>query len=137
MSNFQRSILLIIAAIGATGIVTGVAIAVSPNHFVKQDSGITACKMISENMAKKESSNDPLETEADYNRIIKPFEQSSHADIKVAGMNLVNTIYKADTKTKDLGSAMVLMNTIQNQWSALQVACGKQGVDVPQLPNGS
>jgi hypothetical protein len=137
MSRIQGTILTILSAIGLLGIATGVAIAIAPDHFVKTDSGVEACQTLADNMAKQKSSDDKPMTEADYKRIRKPFENSKHADIKVAGTNVVDTVYKADTKSKDLGSAMVLLNKLQTQWGQLQVACSKEGVDVPQLPMGS
>lgn len=139
LSNFQRSVLLLIAAIGATGIATGVAIAVSPSNFVKEDSGVTACKTISKNMVEKKSSDSKPMTEADYNRIREPFENSKYTDIKVAGTNIVDTVYQADTQPdpNNIGGAIILMGTLQGQWGQLQVACSKRGVDVPQLPTGS
>jgi flagellar basal body rod protein FlgC len=140
MTRFQCVILSVITALGLLGIATGVAIAVAPNHFVKTDSGVAACKTISENMANSQSTkNNKKMTEASYKKARAPFENSSHADIKVAGMNIIDTIYQADTmKDPDnIGAAMILMNSLQSQWSDLQVACSKQGVDVPKLPTGS
>lgn len=102
------------------------------------DSGVTACKTISKNMAKKTSSDSKPMTETDYKRIRQPFEDSRYADIKISGMNIVDTIYQADTQPdpKNIGGAIILMGTLQGQWGQLQMACSNHGVDVPALPKG-
>jgi hypothetical protein len=138
MSPKLQSIVLIIAfALGAVGIGAGVAMAIAPNHFIKEDSGVKACKTIVDSMKKTDDikSDGPM-TEAKYHQIRKPFEESSHADIRVAGENIIDTIYQAQTQDdpQNLGGALILMGTLQGQWGQLQTACSKQGVDVPQLP---
>lgn len=134
MSTAQRNTIIFIICLVGACITAGVIVALTPGHF-KKDSGVTACKTLSDNMAKKSSSDKPM-TEADYHRIRAPFENSSHADIKVAGMNIVDTVYQAQTlkDPNNIGAALILMNSLQGQWSQLQVACNKQGVDLPQLP---
>jgi hypothetical protein len=137
MSQTQRIILVVIAVIGATGIAAGVAIALTPGHFAPTDSGVMACQTLAKNAKDNKPGSDKAMTEADYKKTRAPFEKSSFIDIRVAGTNVVDTVYKADRenqKNGDIGHAIVLMNTLQNQWGALQVACGHHGVVVPQLP---
>jgi hypothetical protein len=138
MGTAQRNTIIFIICLVGACITAGVIVALTPGHF-KKDSGVTACKTISENMAKKKTGSDKPMTEAEYKRLREPFENSSHADIKVAGLNILDTIYQADTQPdpKNIGGALILMGTLQGQWGQLQTACSNQGVDVPQLPMGS
>jgi hypothetical protein len=100
------------------------------------DSGVSACKTMADNMAKKQTASSKKMTEASYKKIRAPFENSKYADIKVAGMNIVDTIYQADTQPDpdNIGGAMILMGTLQGQWGQLQTACMNHGVTVPALP---
>lgn len=122
---------LLISAISGTG----------PASAVTADSGVAACKAMANNMTKSKDTSNTKMTKAKYNEARKPFEKSRHSDIKVAGTNLLATIYKADQMPQDdtdlgkqFGDAMVLMSAVQTNWSALQVACGNHGVTVPALP---
>lgn len=136
MSSIQRIILLFIGAFGTAAIVTGVAIAVTPGHF-KEDSGVTACKTLAKNVQDKKSGSDNPMTKAQYEKARTPFENSSYSDIRVAGTNVISTVYKADSKKiqdGDIGHAIALMNVLETQWGALQTACGNHGVTVPALP---
>jgi hypothetical protein len=97
------------------------------------DSGVSACKKMVENMDDGRADNAKW-TEADYFAARAPFESSKHADLRVAGTNLVDTIWKSEQTVDDesLGGALGLMSTLQTQMSQLQIACGNHGVAVPQ-----
>lgn len=101
-----------------------------------KDSGVAACEQMAVNAKDgKKSDKKTLMTEAQYKEKRAPFENSKYADIKVAGTNLVETIYKADHAQLDdtLGSSIVLLTTVQTQYGALQTACAAHGVDLPSL----
>lgn len=107
------------------------------NQSTSMDTGIAACKTIADNskLEKKQESDVPM-TKEDYDQVRRPFERSAYADIKVAGLNFVDTVYKADqasTEEGDLGEIMLLMTTLQSQYAALQVACGTHGITLPPL----
>lgn len=108
----------------------------SGNPLAK-DSGITACEDMAANVkAGKKSSSSAKMTELQRDQKLLPFQNSQYPDIKVAGGNLVETIYKADHMQTDDGiaSSIVLLTTIQTQYAALQTACANHGVNLPPLP---
>lgn len=101
----------------------------------QQDSGITACQEIKANAESGKKSSGAKMTEEQYKAKRAPFENSEFADLKVAGTNLVDSIYQMDQKKDDgnLTNALVTLHTIQNQYAALQTACANHGVDLPNL----
>lgn len=102
------------------------------------DSGVAACKRMAENVGK--SNKNETWGEPEYHAARMPFESSSHADIKVAGTNIVDTIWQMEKQSKDeenLGGALVTLTTVQTQWAALQTACANHGVTVPPLPTAA
>jgi hypothetical protein len=135
--------LTIIAAL--CGAVLFGGIGVLAVHAATPDSGVAACKTMASNMKKTDNikSDGPM-TASKYHQIRKPFEKSKHSDVRVAGTNIVDTIYNGskDLQTdsgdpgKSLGKAFALMGTLQAQWGQLQTACGNHGVTVPALPMG-
>lgn len=106
---------------------------------VQKDSGIAAC----EDMAKRASDSASGEkttetmTEAQYKDARAPFENSKYPELKIAGMNMVDTIKDAsDTLNKndaDLATAMLVLTNLKTDWAALQTACAAHGVTLPQL----
>jgi hypothetical protein len=103
------------------------------------DSGVSACQKMADNVGKNNGDNKPM-TEGDY-RIAKfPFENSKYADIKVAGVNMVDTIYNLEKQSQgdeDLGGSMVTLTMVTTQWGLLQTACANHGVTVPSLPTAA
>lgn len=133
----SRLILAIALVVALVMVLAGLGIyKVLHSYSASSDSGVAACKTMAENAKKPKSDNNKTWTEDDYHKARKPFEDSRYTDIKVAGTNLVDTIYAMDKKSKDdtdLGGAMAMLTTINQQWSALQVACGNSGVELPGL----
>lgn len=106
---------------------------------VSTDSGVSACKKMAENVGKNDGENE-VWGEAEYQAARMPFESSKHADIKVAGSNIVDTIWQMEKQSRseqDLGGALVTLTTVQTQWAALQTACANHGVTVPPLPTAA
>jgi hypothetical protein len=128
-------ILAVIAAILFPALYFSGALANTP---IAKDSGVSACEKMAENAGKKNVKGGGGKWgEPEYRAARMPFESSEHADIKVAGGNMVDTIYnleKQGDNEDDLGGALVTLSTIQTQWAALQTACANHGVDVPALP---
>lgn len=112
--------------------------ALDDSKFSNKDSGVSACEKMAENAGKKDvKGDDGPWGEPEYRAARLPFESSKHADIKVAGGNMVDTIYNLEKQSQnedDLGGAIVTLSMIQTQWTALQTACANHGVDVPALP---
>lgn len=111
------------------------------SEVISKDSGVSACEKMAENVGKKnvKGGTDPW-GEPEYQAAMLPFESSKHADIKVAGTNMVTTIYnleKQSNNDEDLGGALVTLSTIQTQWGQLQTACANHGVTVPPLPTAA
>lgn len=115
--------------------------ALDDSKFSSKDSGISACEKMAENANKKDvKGGDKTWGEPEYQAAMLPFENSQHADIKVAGTNMVTTIYnleKQSNNDEDLGGALVTLSTIQTQWGQLQTACANHGVTVPPLPTAA
>lgn len=135
MNKKQTIALLVLAILGLAGILAAAAIAFTPGHFTAKDTGVTACKTMADNMAKKKTNTKKM-TEASYRKARAPFENSKFADIKVAGQNILDTVYQADTQPDpdNIGGAMILLGSLQAQWGQLQTACANHGVTVGPLP---
>jgi hypothetical protein len=140
-TKLRRNIVGGIALLAIFFLILGPALIImeltSDDGPISTDSGISACKRMAENVGKDDGDDTPW-TEADYFAARAPFESSKHADIKVAGTNIVDAVYElekaADPNNDDLGSAMVALNTVQTRWAGLQTACANHGVTVPALP---
>lgn len=100
------------------------------------DSGITACQEMKKNAESgKKSTSSGKMTDAQRKEKRAPFENSQYADIRVAGTNLVDSLYQMDQKkdADNLGDALVTLTTIRTQYAALQTACSAHGVELPNL----
>lgn len=129
-------ILLLILAVVTTGAFL-ILSALDKSGAVATDSGVSACKAMAENVGKNSDSQEWGEPE--YQAARMPFESSKHADLKVAGTNLIDTVYKVQKQNlddADLGTAMVTLQTLQTQWAALQTACANHGQTLPPMPTG-
>lgn len=137
---FRWNVFMFIGAVAIMliGLGTIVAVLIIGPHG-GTDSGVKACQTMAENAKHPKASNNEHMTESSYHESRVRFENSSYADIKVAGQNLVDTIYKADKASQapsddeDLGGTFALLSTLQNNWAALQVACANHDVDLPAL----
>jgi hypothetical protein len=106
---------------------------------VAKDSGVSACEKMAESVGKNDGNDEPW-TEADYHAARMPFESSKHADLKVAGQNVVDAVYeleKSSTDDENLAGALIAFNTVQTRWAGLQTACAAHGVDLPALPTAA
>lgn len=108
------------------------------SHTNKSDSGVTACQGIADKAAHptpKASStkNNPM-TEDQYKKNLEPYENSKYADIKVAGINVINTVYDMSRDTgADYSTNMANLYTLRDHWAALQRACSNHGVTIPGI----
>lgn len=129
----------LVALVGVGLVVAGASVLLDTTQASKRvDSGVVACREFAKNATegKTNSSNKPM-TQAEYDKVRGPFVNSGHGDIKTAGTNLVDTIYKVSSKgtdDMDLGGAIMMMTTLQTQYSTLQTACENHGVTLPPLP---
>jgi len=66
------------------------------------------------------------------------FQNSQDADIRIAGVTLVDTLEKVDAVMADddasLDATMGALLAMKLAWTELQKACGKHGIDIPNLP---
>lgn len=101
----------------------------------KVDSGVTACKNMANEADNPATGDHKPMTKEDVLVAKRPFLTSKHSDIRYAGTNIIDTIYKADEYVEkgDLGSSLTLLGDIQNQWYELRLACANHGVKVPPL----
>jgi hypothetical protein len=103
-------------------------------HPAKSDSGVSACQKIA--VDKKDVVNTPDDnmTAAQRDEKKAPFVKSHYADIRVAGANVIDTVYKMDNDIDvDLAQSYADMTKISAQWGNLQAACSSHGVDIPGL----
>jgi hypothetical protein len=130
-----------VAVLIVIGLVIGIGTHVLSSYLADRsastmDSGVAACSQMAENAGKSgtKANVGTKMTEAQYKEKRAPFENSKYSDIKVAGTNIIDTIYKLDREGEgDLGTALITLTTLQNQWSQLQVACETHGVTIPSL----
>lgn len=99
------------------------------------DSGVAACKQIAVNMKSTVSTPDDKMTPAVRDSKKSPFVHSRYADLKVAGSNVIDTVYRMDNSadTNSLGGGLADLTLVVNAWSSLQVACANHGADIPAL----
>lgn len=129
----------LIAILTGLALVIGAVAIIGVMNFTKDstDSGLKACSDMAERVQHPGSSDKSGSkmTEQQYKDIRRPFEQSKYADIKVAGQNLVDTVYKADQidmDSADYNEAMGVLTQVRQNWTTLQVACQSHGVELPQ-----
>lgn len=128
------AILLAVITTGAFLILS----ALDKSGAVATDSGVSACKAMADTVGKNSDSQEKW-GEPEYQAARMPFESSKHADLKVAGTNLIDTVYKVQNQNlddADFGEAMVTLQTLQTQWAALQTACANHGQTLPALSTG-
>jgi hypothetical protein len=121
----------------AMSIILVIAIAAGALFFMSDsstDSGITACQEMKKNAESGKKSSGKM-TDAQRKEKREPFENSQYPDIRVAGTNLVDSVYEMDQKkdSDNLGDALATLTTIRTQYAALQTACSAHGVDLPNL----
>lgn len=101
------------------------------------DSGVSACQQMVENMQKPKTDVEPSKmTEAEYKERRGSFERSNYADLRAAGTSFVDTVYNASNTPEDsdnFGGALLLLTTLNVQFTALKTACGNYGVELPAL----
>lgn len=134
----NRAIGFSITIAAAVFIMLSISIAVA-RHFdsAKADPGVQACQKLADNINHPKDSSKGSWTEDDYHKNRKPFEDTKYDDLKAAGTTIVDTIYgmsKHDDSNDTFNDSLNTISTIHTQWSALQLACAKAGVDVPALP---
>lgn len=129
-------ILFISVCFIAAAVIAGVLFLNDNGGVIGTDSGVAACEQMAANVNDnaKPVSNVKM-TEVQYQEKLAPFQNSKYSDIKVAGTNIMETVYQADQQrdSLDFGGALALQATLQTQWTQLQVACGTHGVTIPSL----
>lgn len=129
----------LIAFVAVMVIVGGIAVlSWIGNDGSFKDSGIVACEKMADRAANPKKSTGAKKdmTSEEHAELRRPFENSDKADIRVAGTNLVDTMYtltSSEIDKQDLGGSMVTITTLHSQWNALRTACGNHGVNLPPL----
>lgn len=135
-SRTKKYVTLVVLFLVISAAFLGTFLLLRDSGIVATDSGVAACEQMANN-AKAPKSSGPISkmTEAQHQEKRAPFANSQYADIKVAGTNVVDTIYKADQMgdDTDLGTIMMTATQLQAQWAQLQIACSSHGVELPNL----
>lgn len=107
------------------------------------DSGVVACQAMADNLMSGDTRDDvntPM-TEAMLNKAKEPWKHSQYAELRVAGINVVTTIYELDIASSksdadtDVMAIMSILRTLRDQWTALQIVCAQHKVHIPDLPS--
>ena len=108
----------------------------------QNDSGVVACQAMADNVISGDTRDDvntPM-TEAMLNKAKGPWKHSQYAELRIAGINVVTTIYELDIASSksdadtDVMAIMSILRTLRDQWTALQIVCAQHKVDIPDLP---
>ncbi|MEU4472809.1 hypothetical protein [Micromonospora sp. NPDC023888] len=100
--------------------------------FIKEDSGVAACKAMAEGRdpdgTSKGTGEDEL-TEAEYRKTRKLFEDSRHEDIREHGTALVDLAWQISQLPdgQEMG-AIAFLGPVETATTGLQTACADQGV---------
>lgn len=100
-----------------------------------KDSGVGACESIIQNVGSNTNGGGESMTESDYFEARAPFENSKHDDIRIAGIGLIETIYKMDTDHdfNDTKATLMITSKLNEDWREFQSACENHGVKIPSL----
>jgi hypothetical protein len=103
---------------------------------IAKDSGVSACETMQKNVEDNVKSTSGKMTLEQRDKARKPFQDSRYPDLRVAGTNLVDSLYDVDQKidSADLGQTMAMAALIRSDFTTLQTACSAHGVNVPALP---
>lgn len=97
------------------------------------DSGVVAC----EEMAKRYSM-PGAKPKLNYDQARVKFASSQVLEIRDAGVNLVDVIQRVDKALSDddtpLATSLGAVMALRIAWEDMQTACGKHGIDLPDLP---
>ncbi|AEB42647.1 hypothetical protein VAB18032_07635 [Micromonospora maris AB-18-032] len=102
------------------------------DRYVREDSGVAACKAMSEGRqpdGSEDAGEDAKLTEAQYREARKVFEDSRHEKIREHGTALMDIVWQVDQMNDDeaLG-ALAFMGPLGTHMTGLQTACADQGV---------
>ncbi|GGM58107.1 hypothetical protein GCM10011608_48830 [Micromonospora sonchi] len=102
--------------------------------FVREDSGVAACKAMSEGRqpdGSDDAGEDAKLTEAQYREARKVFEDSRHEKIREHGTALMDIVWQVDQlDDEEALGALAFMGPLGTHMSGLQTACADQGVIV-------
>lgn len=136
-NNLIGIIVLLIVALAGVFVVGTVA----SKSATKHDSGVMACQKMADSAKSGDTANDsntPM-TADQFAKAKEPWEKSGFADLRMAGVQVVTTIYAIDQASstseddEDLADVMGQMVALQTRWAALQQACGAHGVQIPDI----
>ncbi|MDG4840820.1 hypothetical protein O7631_30200 [Micromonospora sp. WMMD967] len=102
------------------------------DRFIKEDSGIAACRAMAEDKnidgTAKTSGEDDKLTEAEYREARKIFEDSRHDKIREHGTALMDIAWQVDQMPDgETGGALALLGPMGTHVSGLQTACADEG----------
>ncbi|MEV4808695.1 hypothetical protein [Micromonospora avicenniae] len=128
-----RKPLVVGLAAGAAVLVLAVAGLAVYEGFIKEDSGVAACKAMrdGQKIVGDDDAGDDKLTEAEYREVRGQFEDSRHDDIKEHGTALVDIAWQVSNLPKDQEmGALAFLGPMGTHISGLQTACANQGVIV-------
>ncbi|MGW3895297.1 hypothetical protein ACWD6L_08855 [Micromonospora profundi] len=102
------------------------------DRFIKEDSGIAACKAMSEDKQidgspKDSDAGDDDLSEAEYREARKIFEDSRHDKIREHGTALMDLLWRVQQMPEDDGGALAFIGPMGTHVSGLQTACADEG----------
>ncbi|NJC10729.1 hypothetical protein F4558_000555 [Micromonospora profundi] len=102
------------------------------DRFIKEDSGIAACKAMSEDKQidgspKGSDAGDDDLSEAEYREARKIFEDSRHDKIREHGTALMDLLWRVQQMPEDDGGALAFIGPMGTHVSGLQTACADEG----------
>jgi hypothetical protein len=130
----RRPVVTVIASFIALGVVVLGGFA-AYDRFVKEDSGIAACKSMRDDRdTSMDSDGDGELTEEEYQAVREMFDDSKHEDIREHGKALVDLVQQM-SKMSDDQPAGALVGQIADHATGLQTACAEQGIPVNLMNN--
>ncbi|MFC0505165.1 hypothetical protein [Micromonospora costi] len=130
----NRKPVIVAAVATAAVLLLGVAGYAVWDGYIKEDSGVAACKAMRDGekiVGDDTSAGDDKMTEAEYREVRELFEDSRHEDIREHGTGLIDILWQVSNlpEGQEMG-ALAFIGPMGTHVSGLQTACADQGVIV-------
>lgn len=117
-------------------VATAIFMVFPSSSTAKADPGVVACQDMADRQASGKKSSGNMTEEA-YHQARAPFENSTHSDIKTAGLNFVDSVWESqkalNTDDTDIATSFGILTKIEARYASLQIACGNHGVTLKSL----
>lgn len=102
------------------------------DRFIKEDSGVAACRAMSEDKQmdgspKDSDAGDDKLSEAEYREARKIFEDSRHDKIREHGTALMDLLWQVQEMSEDDAGSLAFIGPMGTHVSGLQTACADKG----------